>query len=102
MQVCAGFARVPIIVASPDTPPGWFRAAQCSAIDGRSPDLRVVACPILPELALSGDLRGHSPLTVAGAVTDLARFGSSSPYSLFIPHAFSAHENHRGQSLRFR
>jgi len=51
---------------------------------------RVAARPILPEQLLSGDHRGRSPLTVAGAVTDLARFGSSSPYSLFIPDAFSA------------
>lgn len=49
-----------------------------------------------PSLTLSGDHRGHSPLTVAGAVTVLARFGSSSPYSLFIPYAFSAQGNHQG------
>ena len=51
---------------------------------------RVDARPILHEQLLSGDHRGRSPLTVAGAVTGLARFGSSSPYSLFIPDAFSA------------
>lgn len=44
---------------------------------------------------LSGIHRGHSPLTVAGAVTGLAPFGYSSPYSLFIPNAFSAVENHQ-------
>ena len=41
---------------------------------GRSPDLRVKAPPILPRLASSGDHRVCSPLTVAGAVTELAAF----------------------------
>ena len=42
---------------------------------GRSPDLRVIAWPNLP-IALndSGIFRLHSPLTVAGAVMDLALF----------------------------
>ena len=36
-------------------------------------------------VAFSGQNRGHSPLTVAGAVMDSAHFGAASPYSLFIP-----------------
>lgn len=38
-----------------------------------------------------------SPLTVAGAVTELAPIGSSSPCSLFIPHGLWRNGNHRGQ-----
>jgi hypothetical protein len=56
------------------------------AVDGRSPDLRINVLPNLPKPdGLSGIHRGHSPLTVAGAVTGLAPFGSASPYSLFHP-----------------
>ena len=43
-------------------------------IHGRSPDSWVTARPILPRLASSGDHRVCSPLTVAGAVTELAAF----------------------------
>jgi hypothetical protein len=35
---------------------------------------------------------GRSPLTVAGAVSDLAPFGSSAPNSLFIPPALGVGE----------
>ena len=86
-----GPSRDVIMISVPDTPPGLSYS-----FDGRSPDLRVKALPI-PSRArlLSGDHRGRSPLTVAGAVTVLAPLGCSSPYSLFIPYAFSAHRNHR-------
>ena len=53
-------------------PPG-----SVSTDDGRSPDSRVAARPILPGpgpfgLSASGCVRGRSPLTVAGAVADSA------------------------------
>ncbi len=51
--------------------------------DGRSPDSRVKAPPILPGPLPSGVSRGRSPLTVAGAVTDLAPAGDTAPCSLF-------------------
>jgi hypothetical protein len=51
---------------------------------GRSPDSRVEALPRLPTPWGSGLLQQCSPLTVAGAVTDLAPIGYTTPYSLFI------------------
>ena len=53
-------------------------------LDGRSPDSRVEALLRLPTPRGSGLLQQCSPLTVAGAVTDLAPFGYTTPYSLFI------------------
>ena len=43
-----GFNRDVIMISIPDTPPGL----SCSA-NGRSPDSRVAACPILPERVCS-------------------------------------------------
>jgi hypothetical protein len=69
-----------------NTPSGAPRpAADC--FDGRSPDSRVVACPAFPACrkprARPVALGGRSPLTVAGAVTELAAFAYTTPYSLF-------------------
>jgi len=56
---------------------GWIH-------DGRSPDLRVLAAPSFPALRPVGAWRRY-PLTVAGAVTDSAPVGYTSPCSLFHP-----------------
>ncbi len=62
------------VAPSQGTPPGFKVTATCGhAGDGRSPDLRVIAFPNLPELLAQWFCRGRSPLTVAGAVTDLTR-----------------------------
>ena len=64
-------------------------------IHGRSPDSWVTARPILPRLASSGDHRVCSPLTVAGAVTELAafdRYRTVFPFSSQIGASLS--ENH--------
>ena len=47
-----------------------------------------------PDNWSSGSYRGRSPLTVAGAVTDLAH-KKAAPCSLFISSAVAASENHR-------
>ena len=54
---------------------------------GRSPDLRVDGDKA-PSQFPSGNNFNTSPLTVAGAVTVSAPFGSSSPYSLLGPMVF--------------
>lgn len=58
-------------------PPVWveLHLRHRSAVDGRSPDLRISVTPNLPKPDRpSGIHRGHSPLTVAGAVTDSALY----------------------------
>lgn len=51
--------------------------------DGRSPDLRVAAFPAFPAHARQWHSGVGSPLTVAGAVVDLAPDGYTAPRSLF-------------------
>jgi hypothetical protein len=51
-----------------------------------------------PDMVSSGSFRGRSPLTVAGAVTDLAPFGYTAPCSLFISSALGVREPSRAQN----
>jgi len=84
-------ARVSLVAIAPDAHPGvrWKRVKTPQAelsffVSGRSPDSRV-----LVQLAFPGEpqwlVQRHSPLTVAGAVTDLVPFGYAAPCSLFLP-----------------
>ncbi len=68
-----------IVLLRRSTPPGFELQN-----DGRSPDLRVLASLSLPGIT-QWPVQGCSPLTVAGAVTDLALLLKAAPYSLFIP-----------------
>lgn len=71
--------------------------------DGRSPDLRVFASQHLPGTQAKGHTQWFSltssPLTVAGAVTDLAPDGYTAPCSLFIRLAVRRRRNHLAGSL---
>ena len=62
------------------------------AMPGRSPDSRVRGCVRAFPVSQWPMLHETSPLTVAGAVTDLAPIGSSTPCSLFglLPSGFEA------------
>ena len=73
-----------------------LRAHRPMPHDGRSPDSRIKAHPNLPRLTSSGLPWGHSPPTVAGAVTDLEPQSRTVPCSHFISptHVF---ENHQPQ-----
>jgi hypothetical protein len=82
-----------IVLLRRSTPPGFELQN-----DGRSPDLRVLASLSLPGIS-QWPVQGCSPLTVAGAVTDLAL--DSSPHR--IPYSSQGERvtagNHPRQSL---
>jgi hypothetical protein len=86
-EIATDVANV-LVVMSPSVRPV---KANTLILCGRSPDLRVDGLKA-PSQFPSGINFKTSPLTVAGAVTVLAPFGSSSPYSLLGPsHIVSGH-----------
>ena len=100
-QWAVGYPAIPGHQHRADTPSG----KRILAVAGRSPGSRVLRGATFPTVPpahaapapVSGYFGVRSSLTVAGAVTALAPFGSSAPCSLLIPWSPSIGEPSTGQ-----